>query len=203
MTGDAASTEVVLVRHALPVLRSADGPDELTRPLTAEGMRQAAELVATLTEPRPAAIWSSPHRRAIQTVQPAADALGLPVRTRWELREWDDGLPFTEDWEPHYAASWANLSFARPGGESLDQLSARAVDAVLTIVDRHRGQLVLVAGHGHLISRILAGFGLAVDYTFARRMPMPAIYRLRFTGRSAVPGMSGPGVSGPGVSGPA
>ena len=203
MTGIAASTEVMLVRHALPVLRSADGPDELTRPLTAEGLRQAAELVATLTEPRPAAIWSSPYRRAIQTVQPTADVLGLPVRTRWELREWDDGLPFTEHWEPQYAASWADLSFARPGGESLDQLSTRAVYAVLTVVDQHRGRLVLVAGHGTLISRILAGFGLTVDWAFARRMPMPAIYRLRFTGRSTIPEVSGPEVSGPEVSGPA
>jgi 2,3-bisphosphoglycerate-dependent phosphoglycerate mutase len=186
------STEVVLVRHARSVPRAAGGPDEFTRPLTADGLRQAAELVPTLVALRASAVWSSPYRRAIQTVQPTADALGLPVRTRWELREWDDGLPYTEDWEPHYARSWADPSFARPGGESLDQLSARAVDAVRAIVHQDHGRVVLVASHGTFISRALAGFGVAVDWAVVRRMPMPAICRLRFADLSSDPEISGP-----------
>src|SRR5690348_15225641 len=92
------SSEIVLVRHARSVPPTADGPDEFTRPLTPDGLRQALDLVAALTEPRPVAVWSSPYRRAIQTVQPAADALGLPVRPLGALREWDDGLPWTDDW---------------------------------------------------------------------------------------------------------
>jgi len=36
----------------------------------------------------------------VQTVEPAAQALSLPVRTRWELREWDDGLSYTGGQSP-------------------------------------------------------------------------------------------------------
>jgi 2,3-bisphosphoglycerate-dependent phosphoglycerate mutase len=186
-----AITEVVLVRHALAVTRTADGPDEVSRPLTADGLRQAAELVAALTEPRPVAVWSSPYRRAIQTVQPTAEALGLPVRTCWELREWDDGLPYTEDWEPHYAQSWADPSLARPGGESLEQLGARAVEAVRILARRYRGQIVLIASHGTVMTRTLSGFGMAADWALAQRMPMPAVFRLRFTDLTANPVVSG------------
>ncbi|GIJ34549.1 histidine phosphatase family protein [Micromonospora sediminimaris] len=182
-------TEIVLVRHARSVPPTADGPDDFTRPLTRDGLRQAHELVPALTEPRPAAVWSSPYRRAIQTVQPTADALGLPVRTRTELREWDDGLAFTEVWERHYVRSWTDLCYARPGGESLDQLSIRAVEAVRALARHHAGRVVLVGSHGTFICRALAGFGVPVSWATVRQMPMPALYRLRFTDPSTSPEM--------------
>jgi 2,3-bisphosphoglycerate-dependent phosphoglycerate mutase len=180
-------TDVVLVRHACSVPPTADGPDELTRPLTPDGRQQALDLVAQLTEPRPAAVWSSPYRRAIQTVQPAAQTLGLPIRTRWELREWDDGLPYTDEWEPHYIRSWADSSLARPGGESLDQVTTRAHAALRELAHDNRGRLVLVAGHGTFIARALYGFGSPVGWAFWQRMPMPAVYRLRFADPAADP----------------
>lgn len=187
-------TDVVLVRHALSIPPAADGPDELTRPLAGGGLQQALELVETLTRLQPVAVWSSPYRRAIQTVEPTAQALGLPVRTRWELREWDDGLPYTDDWEPHYAQSWADPSYSRPEGESLNQLTVRAVDAVRALAHENRGRLVLAAGHGTFISRALSGFGMPADWTSWQRMPMPAIYRLRFADPSTNPAVTGNGL---------
>jgi 2,3-bisphosphoglycerate-dependent phosphoglycerate mutase len=158
---------VVLVRHALSIPPTADGPDELTRPLAGGGLQQAVDLVEILTELSPVAVWSSPYRRAIQTVEPTAEALGLLVRSSWELREWDDGLPYTEGWEPHYARSWADPSYARPEGESLNQLTVRAVAAVRALAHDNRGRLVIAANHG----------------TF--------IYRLRFADPSALPEVTG------------
>jgi 2,3-bisphosphoglycerate-dependent phosphoglycerate mutase len=183
-------TDVVLVRHALSVPRVADGPDELGRPLAPEGERQAVELVGTLAEPRPVAIWSSPYRRAVQTIEPTARALDLTVHTDPELREWDDGLPYTDDWEPHYARSWADPSYARPGGESLNQLTTRAVGALRALAGAHAGRRVLVAGHGTFIARALAGFGERVDPAFWQRMPMPAVFRLRFADLNGDPSIS-------------
>lgn len=180
-------TDVVLVRHALSAARTADGPDEMGRPLAPDGLRQALGLVDVLAAPRPLAVWSSPYRRAVQTIEPTARALGLPVHTEWELREWDDGLPYTDDWEPHYARSWADPSHARPGGESLDQLTTRAVGAVRAIASEHAGRRVLVAGHGTFIARALAGFGHPADSAFWQRMPMPAVFRLRFSDLRADP----------------
>jgi 2,3-bisphosphoglycerate-dependent phosphoglycerate mutase len=185
-----AATELVLVRHARSVPPTADGPDELTRPLTPEGLRQADELVPLLTELRPTTLWSSPYLRAVQTVRPTAAALGLPVHTHGRLREWDDGLAYTDDWAPHCAHSWADPSYARPGGESLEQLRTRAVDTLRTIAHHNQGQAVLIAGHGTFICQALIGFGRPTDQTAAQRMPMPAIYRLRFTDLTAEPEVS-------------
>lgn len=187
-------TEVILVRHAASVVPTADGPDELHRPLTAVGLRQAAELAEVLVAMQPASVWSSPYLRAVQTVEPAARLLDLEVQTHWELREWDHGFGFTRDWMPHYVQSLADLTFTRPDGESLQQLTNRAVDGVLTLVKQYPGKLVLLGSHGTFVSRALAGFGVAVNLPFSRDMPMPALYRLSFDGTAPMPTVTGPGL---------
>jgi 2,3-bisphosphoglycerate-dependent phosphoglycerate mutase len=174
-------TDVILVRHATAVPRTADGPDERTRPLTGNGRRQAQAIVETLSAVRPVAVYSSPYLRAVQTVEPTAAALHLPILARQDLKEWEDGLPYTEEWEPHYARNWADTAYARPSGESLDQVTARALRTIHGLADEHVGQVILAAGHGTFITRALAGFGISVDWAFAQRMDSPSLYRIRFT----------------------
>ncbi|WP_442941499.1 hypothetical protein [Nocardia sp. NBC_00403] len=57
----------------------------------------------------------------------------------------------------------------------------------------HPGQTVIVGSHGTFISRALVGFGCSgADQAFSAAMPMPAIYRLDFTGHqihTAGPGL--------------
>lgn len=168
---------LVLVRHGDSVRPEAGGPDDYHRPLTPTGLRQAAGLVAELVALRPVLVASSPYLRAIQTVAPLADALGLPVRTWPELREWDSGLEPSPDYERHYAAAWADPDLARPGGESLRALSTRAT-TILRSLARSDGTVV-VGSHGTFIARALAGLGVpGIDWPFHRAMPMPALYHL-------------------------
>lgn len=172
-------TDIVLVRHAEPFVPTPGGPDEYHRSLTDIGLAQAECLVDQLAEPVPAAIVSSPYLRAVQTVTPLARAVGLPVRTDHSLREWDHGLEPTPDYARHYAASWSDPTFARPGGESLRTLTDRAVAALAALARAHPGETVVVGSHGTFIARALLGFGRTdVDWAFARNMPMPAIHRL-------------------------
>ncbi|WP_232241164.1 histidine phosphatase family protein [Kutzneria sp. 744] len=170
--------EIVLVRHAESVHPSPGGPDDYHRPLAETGLAQAEDLVAELAPVKPALIAASPYLRAMQTIQPLARALGLPVHTDHELREWDSGLEPTPDWARHYEQSWADLDFARPGGESLNQLTARAT-AVLRELGRRSA--VIVGSHGTFIARALSGFGIEVDWPFSKAMPSPAIYRITDT----------------------
>lgn len=50
---------------------------------------------------------------------------------------------------------------------------------------------MLVAGHGTFITRALCGFGAPVDRAFWQRMPMPAVYRLRFPDPAGGPVVTG------------
>jgi 2,3-bisphosphoglycerate-dependent phosphoglycerate mutase len=156
----------------MPVLPP-DWPDQSTRPLTASGSAAADELAPRLASLGPAAVVSSPYLRAVQTVAPAAALLGMPVETDFSLREWDSGYEPTPEYERLDAESWADPAFARAGGESLAQLSSRAVAAL----SRLTGDTI-VGSHGTFIARALAGFGVPVDLNFVRSMPMPAVFVL-------------------------
>lgn len=68
-----------LVRHAKAGSRRHwDGPDH-GRPLSDRGRHQAAGLVDLLVDRSVTAILSSSFVRCVETVQPLADKLGLPV----------------------------------------------------------------------------------------------------------------------------
>jgi len=75
------TTPVYLVRHARAGNRSRwTEPDQL-RPLTDAGRRQAHALVEALAEQPFSRLLSSPYVRCLQTLEPLAQARGLPVET--------------------------------------------------------------------------------------------------------------------------
>lgn len=176
------ATDLVLVRHATSVVPTPDGPDELTRPLRSTGLAQARDLVRELLALRPTAVVSSPYLRAVQTVQPTADALAATVGTRWDLREWDSGIAPTPDYARHFAHSWDHPDHVRPGGESLASFSDRVRRALTAVAEEHPGGVVLIGTHGGFAARALLAAGHDVDWPFLDAMPMPAVYRVRWDG---------------------
>ncbi|HET6287195.1 MAG TPA: histidine phosphatase family protein [Amycolatopsis sp.] len=178
------SCDIVLVRHAESVPPAPGKPDDPERPLTEAGVAASEQLAHELVAMNPTAVVSSPYRRAVDTVTPAAKRAGLEVVTSWGLREWDSGLEPIPDYAAHYERAWADPEFARPGGESLRELTARALAAVERLAEQHVGGRVVVGSHGTFVSRLLAGLGPGIDWPFSRDMPMPAVHRLRWPGRS-------------------
>ena len=76
-----------LVRHAKAGSRSGwIGPDE-SRPLTRAGKEQAEAIMELLVERPVPRTLSSPYRRCVETMQPLAEKLGLPIETVVELAE--------------------------------------------------------------------------------------------------------------------
>ncbi|HVW44572.1 MAG TPA: acid phosphatase [Amycolatopsis sp.] len=126
-------------------------------PLTHAGENQARSAGMTLGTLRkgPALVLSSPRQRAMRT----ADLAGLVVDEATEdLAEWDYG-----DYEGITTAQirervpgWTVWSHPVPGGETADQVSARA-DKLL---DRVRAALaeteVILVGHGHFSRVVIA-----------------------------------------------
>jgi 8-oxo-dGTP diphosphatase len=78
---------ILFVRHGAAGRRSAYKGDDRMRPLSKRGSAQAQALVPMLAEHRPQRILSSPYVRCCETVQPTAEALGLPVESIEELAE--------------------------------------------------------------------------------------------------------------------
>ena len=82
-----AHMQLLVIRHALP-LRSEPGQGSDPE-LSEDGIEQAKRLPDALARFPISRLVSSPQRRAIQTAQPVADALGLPVDIDDRLAEYD------------------------------------------------------------------------------------------------------------------
>jgi broad specificity phosphatase PhoE len=77
----------VLLRHASAGHRTRWDGHDLSRPLDARGRRQAEELVEILRELGVRRVVSSPYVRCVETVEPLAAALGVPVEQDDRLAE--------------------------------------------------------------------------------------------------------------------
>lgn len=166
------------MRHAESRWPRIGEPDDDRRPLTENGLVAAQSLVERLAAFEPVAVLSSPQLRAVQTVTPTAVALGLPVATWPELREWVSGLLPSTDWETPYTYSWTHPTFAHGDGESLAELTARAGRAMARMAAEYPDATVLVGSHGTFVARALIAAGRHADWEFCRSMSMPAIYEV-------------------------
>lgn len=148
-------------------------------PLSDRGMRQAEELKERLLSLRPDAFFSSDLLRAVQTVTPAAEALGLAVRPEKDLREIDggqwEGKPFgtiARAYPEDYARWTENIGLARcTGGESLEEVQTRGLAAVLRIAQENDGKTVVLATHAAMIRALTCAF---------RGLPLSEMQRIPF-----------------------
>lgn len=132
--------------------------------LNEQGRQQSERLAQTLAQQPISAVYSSPLERCLETAQPIATALGLPVHAEPGVLEVDYGewrganlkeLAEKPEWRAvqHYPSS-----FRFPGGETLYEVQTRAVAALERIVTAHPNQLVAVLSHGDVIRTSLAHF---------------------------------------------
>ena len=122
-------TETWLIRHADCYQDITDTSDP---PLSAIGRDQAARLAERVRRAGPAAIYSSPYRRAIET----AHAISDDIRVDDRLVEMD--LVVNED---------GSLDLREPPTDVVERMRA----AVDEIGKRHPGERVVVVSHGAAI----------------------------------------------------
>ena len=176
---------VLLVRHAAPVRPGTPGYIENERPLTTQGLADAEQL-ASEHDRQIDAIYSSPYRRALQTVEPLAKRRALEIEVIDDLRErylMEAGLPDSE-WVPQLRRAWQDFDYAPPGGETSRIAQMRVVDVLDRIREKHPSGIVAAASHGNLIALALNAFDPSLRFDFWRAMPIPAIYELRWNGDS-------------------
>jgi broad specificity phosphatase PhoE len=139
--------------------------------LNQHGRQQAATLAETLQKAPIRAIYSSPLERAVETAEPLAQALGLPIQLRPALMDADVG-----EWqglhikELRKQPEWKQVqqlpsAFRFPGGESIPEIQARLVGELEQIRLLHkRRDLLAVFFHSDPIKLVLAYYlGLPLD----------------------------------------
>jgi probable phosphoglycerate mutase len=146
---------VVLVRHgATEWSTTGQHTGRTDIPLTEEGRGQAERLRIRLARERFALVLVSPLRRARETAERAG--VGAVAEVEHDLVEWDYG-----DYDGRTAAEirqerpgWTPWHDGFPGGETLEQMAARAARVVARVRDAE-GDVALFA-HGHILRVIAA-----------------------------------------------
>jgi 8-oxo-dGTP diphosphatase len=87
---------VHLIRHAKAKNRLEWREPDDVRPLTKRGRREALAIAERLQQDPPSRLVSSPYARCIQTLEPLALALGLPIETTDALAEGAEGAAALE-----------------------------------------------------------------------------------------------------------
>jgi probable phosphoglycerate mutase len=144
-----------LVRHALP-LRSEPGQGSDPN-LSEQGIEQAKRLPDALARFPISRLVSSPQRRAVQTAQPVADALGMSVDVDERLAEYDYGLSHYTPIEEASEEDLKRLMSGRlPGDVDQSAFIARVVAGIADVVAAaDHDDTVAVFSHGGVINALV------------------------------------------------
>lgn len=171
---------LILVRHGQTAV-NAEGrlQGRIDAPLTETGRAQAAACARALRGP--AEVITSPLLRARQTAETIAPDRAIEVDERWielDYGDWDGAVLKTMD-----QAAWerwrSDPSFAPPGGESLEALAHRVVDACEALAPRARDRDVVVVSHVSPIKAAVAwALGVGPDTSWRMFLGVAAITRI-------------------------
>jgi 8-oxo-dGTP diphosphatase len=162
---------VVLVPHAASVPRSDWSGEESSRPLSAEGLRQAEGLAAAIGAPV-AAVYSSSARRCVQTVEPLARARRVGVLVDADLTTPDDR---------YQPSAWTSGVFAPMapvlGGASM---AGKALAAIARMGGAHPAGRVVACSHGDVIPALLAFVVCLYDHPVPAHVDRGGWFEVRF-----------------------
>jgi broad specificity phosphatase PhoE len=163
-------TEILLVRHG----ETQWNAEEIFRgradiELDETGNKQAALLAEHLSQAKIDAIYSSPLKRALKTAEVIASHHNLNVDTTPDLIDFDcgkwQGLSLQEvkaKYQKLYAEWIGNPERVKmPGGESLNDVTKRAMVLVNTVISRYKGTVVLVSHR--VVNKVLICALLGLD----------------------------------------
>lgn len=186
-----------LIRHAETAWNRegrCQGKSDL--PLSEQGVAQARALAKRLGPLALQAVYSSPLARAVATAKAIAAPHGLQVETREAFRELDqgelEGLRFEEIARDHgeFLRRWQEAPAGEkiPGGESLQELQARALPALEEIVSEHPAGNVVLVGH-NLCNLTLLSFAAGLHLNDFRRLQqeVAALSVIEFGGKRPHP----------------
>jgi broad specificity phosphatase PhoE len=135
--------------------------------LTPAGVDQARSMVASLSEAAFDLVLTSPLRRAGDTAALVGfpDARGDPALAEWHYGDYE-GLTTPQIREQ--VPGWTVWTDDPPGGETAEQVGARA-DRIITRVLDEADERALLVAHGHLL-RVLAARWLHQAPAFGRHL---------------------------------
>lgn len=176
------TTTIYFVRHAEPNYKN---HHDAERELTEKGLADTPKVTAFLIDKGVNFIYSSPFKRAVDTVKHLSETIQLPIHTIEDFRERKIDSVWIEDFDSFTRQQWADFSYKLSDGESLGQVQARNLAALEKLLEKHPDQTLVVGSHGTALSSLInyfqPQFGLA-DFQAIKHL-FPFVVRLTFDGK--------------------
>ena len=152
-----ATGQVHLVRHAAAGDRSQWNGDDRERPLTKKGRLQAVAIADELQPRLASRVLSSPFVRCVETGQPLATRLGIPVDTVGFLEEGSTGDGFFDFVESQPREEIVMVSHGDVIPAIIDRLGSRGVPMNTRAPDgrldcKKASNWMLTTRHGHVVA---------------------------------------------------
>jgi 2,3-bisphosphoglycerate-dependent phosphoglycerate mutase len=174
-------TTIYLLRHAQTIPSNDIPRAEWT--LSSTGKEQAEQLVERVLPLAIDVVYSSPLRRAVETVVPFAGRLGLTIQTERAFSEQNACTSYMPpaEFQTLIAKYWQDVDFAMEGAESLSECQKRMMAGIREVEKANKGKNILISSHGEAIGALLKAFDSQYGYDDWARMNMPDVFKLVFS----------------------
>jgi len=173
-------TNIYFVRHAEPDFSI---KDDMMRPLTDKGMADTKRVTKALKNRNIKAIYSSPYKRAYDTVKDLAEATDLEINIVEDFRERKVGNVWVDDFTAYSRKQWADFDYKLEHGESLREVQKRNITALYDILKNNLGRNVVVGSHGTALSTIInyfnPDFGYDDFWSIVDKMPYILCFKFK------------------------
>jgi 2,3-bisphosphoglycerate-dependent phosphoglycerate mutase len=165
---------IYLVRHCQATGQASDAV------LTEEGNKQAEALKHYFSDLGIKRIITSPFVRAIESIKPLAESIGMEIKKDSRLSERilsSENLP---NWYELLKNSFENMDVTYKGGESSNEALQRGKAVLDEVVQQNDDQVILVS-HGNLISLILHSIDDNFGFNEWESLTNPDVFKIEIT----------------------
>lgn len=175
-------TKVYFVRHSKPDFSV---KEDSIRPLTKEGLKECKKVTEALIDKSIHKVYSSPYKRAIDTVKDLAENLSLGIETKEDFRERAVTNGWIEDFKEYSKTQWRDFSYKLPEGESLGEVQIRNINTLNKLLIDNEGKNIVIGTHGTALSTIINFYNKNFGYEDFWRIIdiMPWIVEMEFQGK--------------------
>ncbi|MGE7625517.1 histidine phosphatase family protein [Viridibacillus sp. NPDC096237] len=173
-------TTIYFIRHAeSPFIFGG----ERERPLLEKGKETAKKLVSSLNKIEFDAVFSSPYKRVLQTLDGLIESSKIVIEEGLRERaiKWQYKLPQSEI-DFALMKSFENIDFCLEGGESVREAQNRSLPIIFDILGNPDFENVAIGTHGNIMTALLNYFEPSLGYDFWQSTEKPDIYQVTFDG---------------------
>lgn len=172
-------TTVFFVRHAEPNYQN---HDDASRELSLKGLADRKLVTEFLSNKLVNKVFSSPYKRAIDTIKDFTDKYNHQIILIDDFRERKVGNQWISNFSKFSAEQWSDFDYKLEDGESLKETQTRNVNALNKILKQNKDKTIVVGSHGTALSTIINYFDKSFAYSDFKKIQflMPWIVRFDF-----------------------